>query len=84
MSSTVEEKTAEEDEIRVEEVIAHINTNISLLERCNRDWAGLLMDLKEEKEYQRAAEGSEGYIEVLMEANEVRSCLFRDLVESDC
>ena len=52
LSSIVEEKTAGEDEIRVEEVIAHINTNISLLERCNRDWAGLLMDLKEEKEYQ--------------------------------
>ena len=39
--------------------------------------ANLLKDLKteenvkEEKEYQRVAEGSEGYIEILMEANEL-------------
>ena len=67
----------EEDEIRVEEVIARINANVSLLERCNRDWSSLLKDLKgderskEEKEYQRVAEGSEGYIEMLMDANEM-------------
>ena len=78
LSSRVEEKTLEEDEIRVEEVIARINTNVSLLERyCNRDWSSLLKDLKgdeqskEEKEYQRVAEGSEGYIEMLMDANEM-------------
>ena len=77
LSSTVEEKTVMEDEPRVEEVITRINTNVSLLERCNRDWANLLKDLKseergkEEKEYQRVAEGNEGYIETLMEANEV-------------
>ena len=35
-SSTVEEKTVMEDELRVEEVIARINRNVSLLERCNR------------------------------------------------
>ena len=35
-SSAVEEKTVTEDELRVEEVIAHINTNVSLLERSNR------------------------------------------------
>ena len=35
-SSAVEEKTVTEDELRVEEVIAHIITNVSLLERCNR------------------------------------------------
>ena len=34
-SSAVEEKTVKEDELRVEEVIACINTNVSLLERCN-------------------------------------------------
>ena len=27
--------------------------------------------VKEEKEYQRVAEGSEGYVEILMEANEL-------------
>ena len=73
----IEEKSSEEDEIHVEEVIAHINTNVSLLERCNRDWSSLLKDLKseecnkEEKEYQRVADGSEGYIEILMDANEM-------------
>ena len=35
-SSAVEEKTVTEGELRVEEVIARINTNVSLLERCNR------------------------------------------------
>ena len=35
-SSTVEEKTVTEDKLRVEEVIARINTNVSLLKRCNR------------------------------------------------
>ena len=54
-----------------------INTNVSLLERCNHNWASLLKDLKtkekvkEEKEYQGVAKGSVGYIEILMEANEV-------------
>ena len=76
LSSGVEEKTLEEDEILVEEIIARINTNVSLLER-NRDWSSLLKDLKtedrskEEKEYQRVAEGNEGYIEILMDANEM-------------
>ena len=42
LSSTVEENTVTENELRVEEVIAHINTNISLLERCSRDWASIL------------------------------------------
>ena len=73
----IEEKSSEEDEICVEEVIARINTNVSLLERCNRDWSSLLKDLKseecskEEKEYQRVADGSEGYIEILIDANEM-------------
>ena len=42
--------------------------------RCNRDWSSLLKDedrSKEEKEHQRVAEGSEGYIEILMDANEM-------------
>ena len=61
----------------MEEVIARINTNVSLLERCNHDWSSLLKDLKneerskEEKEYQQVADGSEGYIEILMDANEM-------------
>ena len=35
--SRVEEKTLEDDEIQVEEVIACININVSLLKRCNHD-----------------------------------------------
>ena len=35
MASAVEEETAEEEELQIEEVIGRINTNISLLERCN-------------------------------------------------
>ena len=55
--SKVEEKTVMEDELRVEKVIACINTNVSLLESYNHDWASLLKDLytKEkvkEEEYQ--------------------------------
>ena len=75
--SRVEEKTLEDDKIRVEEVIASINTNVSLLEHYNCDWLSLLKDLKnedqskEEKEYQRVAEGSKGYIEILMDMNEM-------------
>ena len=51
--------------------------NISILEHCNHDWADLLKDLKgeekvkEEKEHQKLAEGSEGCIEVLLDTNEV-------------
>ena len=72
------------DKLRVEEVITRINTSISFLERCNRDWANLLKDLKgeekgkEEKEYQLVAEGNEGYIEALMEANELVAQLETD------
>ena len=49
LSSTVDEKTVTMDELWVEEVIAHIDTNISLLERCKCDWASLLKDLKTEE-----------------------------------
>ena len=74
-SSTVEEK------MRVEEVIARINTNVSLLERCNR-----FKDLKteekvKEEEYQRVAEG---YIEIRTNGGERARCPFRDSFESNC
>ena len=77
MASRIEEKSLEEDEICMEEVIARINMNVSLLECCNRDWSSLLKDLKseerskEEKKNQRVADGSEGHIEILMDANEM-------------
>ena len=71
------EETVEEDETRVEKAVCRINTNISLLECCNCDLASLLKDLKgeekakEEKEHQKASEGSDGYIEMLLDANKV-------------
>jgi len=44
--SVIEEKTIEELETQIEEAIRHLNTSISLLERCNRNWANLVKDLK--------------------------------------
>ena len=75
----------------LEEVIARINTNVSLLERCNcsGETANLLKDLKteekvKEEEYQRVAEGSEGYIEIRTNGGERTRCPFRDSFESNC
>ena len=53
-----------------------MNTNVNLLEKCNRDWLNLLKDLgaemkaAEEKEYDRVAEEAEGFVEVLLNAKE--------------
>ena len=45
----MEEKTLEDDKLRVEETIARISNSSSLLERCNRDWSEVLKDLKGEE-----------------------------------
>ena len=77
LSSPVEEKTIEELEFQVEEIIKRVNTSVSLIERCNRDWANLLRDVKdeekvkEEKEFERAADSKDGYIEALLDAGDV-------------
>ena len=58
-----------------------MNTNICLLERCNHNWASLLKEMdgdertKEEVEYQKVTEGSEGFIDVLLNAGEIIACL---------
>ena len=50
--------------------------SISLLERCNSDWSNVLKDLKgderikEEKELQKMADGSDGYVELILDAGE--------------
>ena len=68
LSSPVEEKTIEELEFQVEEIIKPVNMSVSLIERCNHDWANLMKDVKgeemvkEEKEFERAAED---YVEAL-------------------
>ena len=51
--------------------------------------ANLLKDLKteekvKEEEYQRVAEGSEGYIEIRTNGGERAHCPFRDSFESNC
>ena len=77
LSSPVEEKMIEELEFQVEEIIKRVNTSVSPIERCNRDWANLLRDVKgeekvkEEKEFERAADGKDGYIEALLDAGDV-------------
>ena len=37
----------EDDEGLAQELIEHMNTNVNLLEKCNRDWVNLLKDLGE-------------------------------------
>ena len=76
LSTEVEEKTLEDDKLRVEETIARISNSSSLLERCNRDWSEVLKDLKgeektkEEKKLHELADGHEGYVELLLDAGE--------------
>ena len=36
------------DKVVTETLINRLTTNISMLERCNKDWTGVLMDLKGE------------------------------------
>ena len=56
----------EDEELMSEDLIGCMNTNISLLERCNRDWVNLLKELlgevktAENAEYSQVAGGKEG------------------------
>ena len=67
----------DKEEMDVESLINKLTINISMLERCNKDWTGIMKDLKgeakatDEKEYARAAEGGEGFIEAIIVGNEV-------------
>jgi len=36
----------DKDEVITETLINRLTTNISMLERCNKDWTGVLKDLK--------------------------------------
>ena len=81
LSSPIQSEALEEDETNTEDLIERMNNNLSILERCNRDWVSLLKDLKgeektaEEREHGRVGEGTEGYIEVLLNAGELISSL---------
>ena len=60
-----------------EDFINRLSSNITILERCNKDWSTLLKETKgdakviEDREYARVAEGEEGCIEVMLIGNEV-------------
>jgi len=65
------------EEMDAESLINRLTTNISMLERCNKDWTGVKKDLKgkakttDETEYVHVAEGDEGFIKAIITGNEV-------------
>ena len=67
----------DKEEMDVESLINKLTSNISMLERCNKDWTRIMKDLKgeakatDEKEYARAAEGGGGFIEAIIVGNKV-------------
>ena len=76
LSSPVWVKTIKDDKQLAEELIEHMNTNVNLLARCNRDWKNLLKDLgtekkaAEEKEYNHLAEGTKDVVEIKLNVND--------------
>jgi len=76
LSTDAKEMTSEDNKFRIEVVIARITNSISILEQCNSDWSNVLKDLKdeqktkEEKELHKMADGSDGYIELILDAGE--------------
>ena len=81
VSGLLEKKPVEteldEEESEAEDFANRISSNITLLEKCNKDWSNILKELKgdakvtEESEYKRVADGEDGFIEVLLVATEV-------------
>ena len=75
--SPINEEDVEDKEATIEEYTERINNNVTILERCDHEWGILLSKLKveekvmEEKEHAQVAEGTEGYIETLMNAGEI-------------
>ena len=75
------EQELDEYESEVEDFLNRLTTNVSLLEKCNKDWSNVLKEAKgdakatEEKEYSRATDGETGFIELMFAANEVISRL---------
>ena len=67
----------DKEEMDVESLINKLTIDISMLERCNKDWTRIMKDLKgeakatDEKEYAHAAEGGEGFIEAIIVGNKV-------------
>jgi len=71
------ETELDEEESEAEDFVNRISCNIVLLEKCNKDWSNILRETKgdarvaEEREYAKVSEGENGFIDVLMVANEV-------------
>ena len=65
------------EESDAEYFINRLSTNSLLLERCNKDWSNILKDSKgeakanEEREYARATEGENSFIELMLTANDM-------------
>jgi len=77
LDTVPDEKEFEEDEMRVETLINRLSSHVSMLEKCNKDWTVVLNNTKgkstkatEEREYSRAADGEEGFIEATFNGNE--------------
>ena len=81
LEKRLNEAELDEMESETEDYINRLSSNIAILERCNKDWSTLLKETKgdakvtEEREYIRVAEGEEGFIEVMLIANEVMARL---------
>ena len=67
----------DEEEREAQDLINRLSTNSTLLERCNKDWSNVIKDTKgelkaaEEREYARATEGENNFIELMLDANEL-------------
>jgi len=62
------------EEREVEDFVNRIFCNTVLLEKCNKEWSNISRETKgdaEEREYARVSERENGFIDVLMVANEV-------------
>ena len=80
----INDKNLEKEETEIEDLVHRVDTNMALLERCNSEWKVLQRELEgdskakvkaEEKEYLWAAEGNNGFIELLLDAKEASAYL---------
>jgi len=71
------EAELDKEESEVEDFVNRISCNIVLLKKCNKEWSNILREMKggakvaEKHEYAQMSEGENGFIDVLMVANEV-------------
>ena len=79
----INESDLDKEVTQLEDLIQRLSTNITLLERCNKEWSTLLTEfpkgeekMVEEKEYLCASDGDDRLIELLLDSNETvaRGC----------